>query len=185
MDEMQTLINQNEDSSTKAVIDCYNYLKSLEELKDDEIVLLFVSDNIFDSERFVLTTNWLLEFVDKTHAIKHRINLSEIENVYFQEAGLFKLEGVKVKVSSSSEPVSFNNYGTKQLKSIERGILLLLGARTTKTNETKEKYVETPQKGENNDDIKSKLQKIKHYFDDGLITKEEYEQKKKELLSQL
>ena len=183
MDELQTLINQNDDINSKAVVDCYNYLKSLEELKDNEIVLLLVSNNLFSTGRFVLTKNWLLEFADKSFVINHRIHLSEIENVYFQEAGLFKLEGVKVKISSSLEPISFNYYGTKQLKVIERAILLLLGASTNKISVANEKSLETQKV--KNDDIKIKLQKIKQYFDDGLINNEEFEQKKKELLSQL
>ncbi len=185
MDELQTLINLNEDYNTKAVVNCYNYLKSLEELKDDEIQLLLVSNNLFASEIFALTTNWLIEFVDKSYAIKHRINLSEIENVYFQDAGLFKIEGVKVKISSSSEPISINLYGTKQLKTMERGILLLLGAATIRNSDTNNKAEKTQNTTGNYDDTKSKLQKLKQYFDDDLITKAEFEQKKKELLAQL
>lgn len=186
MEELQQLLNMNKDSKSRLVIEYYNFLKSLPEVQNDEFIMLLVTTTMWNSVTLVVTTNWFFELENEGAIIvKHKIKIKDIEVVNFQEVGMFTSQKLLVKTTMASEPISFWNYGKDQLKTIEKGIYLVMGASLKSEDEQKRKESENSSSSSTDQEIKNKLKKLKALFEDELITKEDYEFKKKEILQQL
>jgi len=185
MEELQQLLNQNKDSKSRLVIEYYNYLKSLPEVQNDEIVMMLVSNSLWTTSTLIITTNWFFELENEGVIVfKHKIKIKDIECVNFQEAGMFTSQKLLVKVNTASKSISFWDYSKDQLKGIEKGIYLVMGASIKSDEEQKMKESESNSNSEEHE-LKTKLKKLKSLFEDELITKGEYELKKKEILEQL
>jgi hypothetical protein len=194
-EKVEELLKMNPKSERGLVLEYLNFIGSVEEYGQEEIIALIISDWVLHDNCFILTTSKVIE-LDKDFnsqvVVKCQITITDISRAAFEGESFFSNGDLVVYLKNGTQ-VKLVCYGKDQLLGFEKSLIFIMGmmaqaseqAPVTAANPTVGDVVAGEPGNAHEDVVTNKLLKLKGLFDKGLISEKEYEKKKSEVLELL